>query len=256
MENDRPVLWHITISHYSEKVRWALAYKSIDHERRTPMPGVHMPLALWLTRGACFTLPILELDGRRIGDSTAIIAALERRFPDPPLYPADPGERRRALALEDWFDEHLGAYARRLAFYEAGKDPEQMAAVADRITPGITARLGRATVPVTSGFAALRYRAGSASAAEDARAHVLAALERLEQELDARDYLVGDSFTVADLTAAALMSPLVLPPEGPLDAELMPEPYLCWRAEQAARPGFRWVEETFARHRLGSAVLR
>lgn len=158
--------------------------------------------------------------------------------------------------MEDWFDEHLGAYARRLAFYEAGRDREQMAAVADRITPGIAARLGRATAPVTSGFAALRYRAGSASAAEDARGHVLAALDLLEHELDGRDYLVGDGFTVADLTAAALMSPLVLPPEGPLEAELMPEPYLRWRAEQAARPGFRWVGEMFARHRLRSPVPR
>ena len=31
-----------------------------------------------------------------------------------------------------------------------------------------------------------------------------AALDRLESELDGRDYLVGDAFTVADLTAAAL----------------------------------------------------
>jgi glutathione S-transferase len=249
MDHSRPVLWHIRISHYSEKVRWALDHKSVDYARRAPLPGLHMPLALWLTRGSGFTLPVLQLDGTGIGDSTAIIAELERRFPEPPLYPADPAERRRALELEDWFDENLGAYVRRLAFHEAGKDPRQMAAVADRITPGMSKRFGRLTAPATSGFTALRYGSGRAAAAEDARSHVLAALDRLETELGDGEYLVGDRFTVADLTAAALMCPFVLPREGPLEAQLMPEPYLDWRAQHAGRRGFRWVQQMFARHR-------
>jgi glutathione S-transferase len=46
----QPVLWQIAISHYSEKVRWALAYKGIEHRRRSPAPGAHMVYALWLTR--------------------------------------------------------------------------------------------------------------------------------------------------------------------------------------------------------------
>src|SRR3954449_13512521 len=118
------ILWHIVISHYSEKARWALAHKGLDPVLRAPPPGLHIPIALWLTRGRHFTFPVLELDGERIGDSTAIIAALERRFPDPPLYPEDPEERRRALALEDWFDEELGPFVRRAAFHELRRDPE------------------------------------------------------------------------------------------------------------------------------------
>ena len=97
------VLWQIEISHYNEKVRWALDYKGVPHRRRAPMPGLLHPLvALAKTRRP--TLPVLELDGRSIGDSTRIIGALEHRFPEPPLYPDDPGERRRALELEDFFD--------------------------------------------------------------------------------------------------------------------------------------------------------
>ena len=59
---------------------------------------------------------MLELDGRCIGDSTSIIAGLEERYPEPALYPADPGERRRALELEEFFDEELGPYIRRLVW--------------------------------------------------------------------------------------------------------------------------------------------
>src|ERR671936_1025779 len=120
--NGRVVLWHLPISHFSEKARWALAYKGVEHERKAPPPGIHIAVALRLTRGRQYTLPVLELDGKRIGDSTAIIEELERRFPEPPLYPADPEERRRALELEDWFDEELGPYLRRFLFHRGRAD--------------------------------------------------------------------------------------------------------------------------------------
>src|SRR6516225_2401221 len=158
---DQPTLWHIAISHYSEKVRWALDDKSVEHERRTAPPGMHIAVALWLTRGRGFTFPILELDGRRIADSTAIIAALEQRFPEPALYPVDPEERRRALELEEFFDEELGPYARRLPFHEARHDSELLDQITARVTPKLHARLGRALVPYCRAFTALRYGAGS-----------------------------------------------------------------------------------------------
>jgi glutathione S-transferase len=31
---DTPLPWHIPLSHYSKKVRWALDYKGIAHRRR------------------------------------------------------------------------------------------------------------------------------------------------------------------------------------------------------------------------------
>src|SRR3954452_24265812 len=93
-------LWHIGISHYSEKVRWALEYKGVEYERRAPMPSAHMVVALWLTRGREKTFPVLRIGDETIGDSSAIIGALEKRFPEPELYPEDPAERRRALDLE------------------------------------------------------------------------------------------------------------------------------------------------------------
>ena len=97
MTEAKPVLWHIGVSHYSEKVRWALDWKGVEHERREPPPGLHMVLALWWSRGETKTFPVLELDGERILDSTAIIGALEARWPEPPLYPEDPADRRHAL---------------------------------------------------------------------------------------------------------------------------------------------------------------
>src|SRR5439155_7419675 len=101
---DTPLLWHIPLSHFNEKVRWTLDYKRIPHRRQ--VLGADYLIRAWRATGRG-TLPILFLDGRAIGDSTHIIAALEARYPEPPLYPGDAAARHRALALEDYFDEQL-----------------------------------------------------------------------------------------------------------------------------------------------------
>jgi glutathione S-transferase len=249
--NTRPILWHIEISHYNEKARWALDLKGVGHERRALVPGYHMAVALALTRGRCYTSPILELDGRRIGDSTAIIRALEERYPQPPLYPTEPVERRRALELEDFFDEELGPYIRRLLFHDLHSDRAAAARLAAQVSTPPMKRFPRMSAEYFLAGTALRYGAGSAKAAERARRRVLRALDRLEAELGANDYLVGERFTVADLTAASLFYPLVLPAEGPVLPEL-PATFARFREPLKGRRGFRWVEDMFRRHRRGA----
>jgi glutathione S-transferase len=110
-----PLLWQYTFSNFNEKARWALDFKQIPHRRRSLMPGGPRAMAFSRRDG---TLPVLDLDGERIVDSTRIIEALERRFPERPLYPEDPAERRQALELEDFFDEHAGHDMRRVGFWE------------------------------------------------------------------------------------------------------------------------------------------
>ena len=107
-----PVLWQYNFSNFNEKVRWALDFKRIAHVRRSLLPGGPRAM-LFSLRG---TLPVLELDGERIVDSTRIIEALERRYPERPLYDADADERQRALELEDFFDEEVGHELRRAVF--------------------------------------------------------------------------------------------------------------------------------------------
>ena len=245
-----PTLWQIDVSHFSEKARWALAWKGVEHRRHSPVPGAHMIVALWLTRGAYYTFPVLRLDGRNIGDSTAIVAALEERYPDPPLYPADIAARRRALELEEFFDEELGPHIRQLAWYEFGKDPERFAELMKQTAPAPLAKFGRPTAAYARLYTALRFRAGDAEEAERGRAKVLAALDRLEAELGDGDYLVGDSFSVADLTAASLFYPLAQPKEGPLRADSpSAKGFEAFRQPLEQRRGLTWVREMFHRHR-------
>jgi glutathione S-transferase len=248
----KPTLWQIDISHYAEKVRWALEYKRVDHVRRSPLAGSHIPIALFLTRGAQLTLPVLQIDGRTIGDSTAIIAALESIHPEPPLYPIDAEERARAIELEDWFDENLGPHARLLSFYELIQEPDVFAEVAAESVPGPLGKVKPVVGAYARAFTSIRFGANSDEAAQRAREAIAAAFDKLEAELErgGGEFLVGDGLSVADITAASLFYPVVVPPEGPLDPNLpRPPAFDRFRQSLSDRPGYRWVEETFRRHR-------
>jgi glutathione S-transferase len=49
-------------------------------------------------------VPVLEDDGLVVADSTAILRHLEDRWPQPPLYPADPARRAEVEVFVDWFN--------------------------------------------------------------------------------------------------------------------------------------------------------
>jgi len=173
------------------------------------VPGLHIPASIWLTRGASQTFPVLEIDGQRIGDSTAIIAVLEERFQT----------------------------------------------VVERTTPGPLTKVGGGAVAYARTYTGLRFGVKSEQAAEVARGKVLAALDRLDGELGSGEYLVGDSFSVADLTAASLFYPLVIPDEGPLPEEEPPPAGMeRFREPLEQRAGYQWVEEMFRRHRRPSGA--
>jgi glutathione S-transferase len=250
---DAPLLWHIPLSHYSEKARWALDYKRIAHHRQ--VLGPDYLIRAWRATGRG-TLPILFLDGRAIGDSTPIIAALEERYPEPALYPGDATARQRALALEDYFDEQLGPALRAAIVTPLFRhDPD----VALRmLTTGMPDKAYQTLRPLGRIFPAyyrFRHKISDAKLHAD-RATVDAALNRIEQERQGRAYLVGDAFTVADLTAAALLGPLLQPSEiqYPLRVEL--PPYLQdYRASLLRHPAMQWAADIYRLHRGSSAAV-
>jgi glutathione S-transferase len=200
-------------------------------------------------------VPVLVLGGRAIHDSTRIIEALEGAYPAPPLYPRDEAQKRRALELEDFFDEELGPHIRRLAFFHLLPHPDVVIAMFGQES-GAAARTA-----MRLAFPALRtlMRKGmriDEEGAELGRRKTLAALDRIESEVGPLGYLVGDSFTVADLTAAALFSPLIAPPEFPYPPPPgVPESMIDFRESLSERPAFRWVLDTYRRHRGRSAAV-
>jgi glutathione S-transferase len=250
--NGVPVLWQFRASHFNEKVRWALDWKGIRHERRSLLPGPHAPVVMWLTGQK--SVPVLRIDGETIPDSTRIIAALEEHQPAPALYPSDDAARRRALELEEYFDEELGVHVRRFVFNAVLPDA---GFTADLMTPGfgtMTKSVYRALFPLTR--LVMRFDMGiNDDAAARSRARVDAAFDRLERELQPSGYLVGDRFSVADLTAAALLSPLTNPAEYPYAQPPATAVVQEIRDHYRHRRGYEWATEMYRRHRGTSAEI-
>lgn len=251
---DIPLLWHIPLSHYNEKVRWALDYKHIPHQRR--VLGPDYLIRAWRATGHG-TLPILWLDGRAIGDSTRIIATLEQRHPGPALYPADSAARQRALALEEHFDEHLGPAARAAVVTPLFRhDPEIALRLLTTGMPPQAFHTLRRIQAVFPAYYRLRHRIKDANLEAD-RAAVSTALDHIETERQGRPYLVGDTFSIADLTAAALLSPLLQPPQIQYPVQVPLPPYLQdYRDALLRHPALHWAAGIYRQHRGHSAEVR
>jgi glutathione S-transferase len=234
-------------SHYNEKVRWALDWKGLPHVRIAYLPGPHRPRIQRLS-GQSQT-PVLVLAGRAIAGSARILDELERAFPERPLYPEDPAARERALSLERRFDDEVGPAVRTVVFSVLIDEPDYLCAIFARAHPVWKRRLYRATVPLVRSLIA-RGNGVDPANVERALARTQQALEETARSIGASGQLVGDTFSVADLTAAALLAPLanVAHPD-----MARPQPVPPRMAELYARyarhPAIQWVEEQYAKHR-------
>jgi glutathione S-transferase len=244
---------HFRVSHYNEKVRWALDYKRVPHTREALVPGFHIPRVRWLTGQN--KVPVLVLDGSPLKGSSHILTEIERRWPEPPLYPAGATERDRALAIERHFDEEVAPDLRRLFWSTYFDHPALCAKMATTGFSGTVRGIWRAGYPL---MLPLFRRNMGADAERIRRAHerLQTHFDRLESEIGAGGYLVGDRFTMADLSAASVMTAIIRPPQFSYP---LPEPWprelVDLRASVSHRAGFRWVLDIYARHRGASSEI-
>lgn len=248
-----PVLHQFRFSHYNEKVRWVLDHKRIPHRRRSYLPGMHILPMLRLSGQK--QVPVWCEDGRAIAGSAAIVDHLERRHPDPPLLPADPTERVRALDVQRYFDDEVGAPLRAAAFAEWLDDGAYMTALFTGHTGALTRGAYRAAFPLIR----VAMRADmqlTPTRAEQGLARAVEAFDFVAANAGPRGYLVGDRFTIADLAAAAILSPAVLPAEFPYPVPQPCSPAFRGFIERwAAHPGATWVRDMYRRHRDPSAEV-
>ena len=243
-------LYTFTISHFAEKARWSLDYKGIHYQERRLVPGSHVPIVKRMAHSTF--VPVLLDAGRIIQGSSAIIDYVEAHSPEPPLAPADPSKRQRTLELEQWLDCEFGERVRRIFYFHALSHRDLVIPLFNQGGPW----WGRLFCRVGFRVIANRIRQMYAITAENVALdmdRVTAVYERLDTLLENRRYLVGDRFSRADLTLAALAAPTWRPPEHstywPPD-ELYPHEITAFRARFANTRTREHVLRMYREHRL------
>ncbi|MFN2360186.1 MAG: glutathione S-transferase family protein [Marinobacter sp.] len=207
-------LYQFAISHYCEKVRWALAYKGLEYEAINLLPGQHVKTIRKLT-GRESSVPVLDHDGHRVQGSNEIIDYLDETFPDNPLTPADPQIRETAMAWEQRLDDELGPAVRCYSYHHFLQRPKVVVPMLAAGTPfynRILLKLAFSRVDEIM----RKWMKINEKTAERSRETMEAYLTELAEAYRQRPYLAGDSFSRADLAAAALFAPMFQPSQYPV----------------------------------------
>lgn len=170
-------------SPWSERVRWAFAFKRLPYEKQNYEPGVDEAAVKKLTGQAM--VPVLVTGDKVIPDSSAILDWLEETRPEPALLPKSAKERAMVTLWEEIALNAMGTHGRTL----------------------ITGRLLRIDDPEAqkSGKYFAEKYGYSEFAEEQSRLTAIRILTSLRDTLSGLQYLVGDTFSRADLTVAAML---------------------------------------------------
>jgi glutathione S-transferase len=154
--------------------------------------------------------PVLIHEARQITESLFITQYLDDAFPDVPLRPSVPILQARILAWGRFINEVLMPAASTLgcqAFLApllAGRDPVQFAALMERIP----------TLYVREGWQNAFSNSYPGELIADSKRKVALAARRLEDALGIAEWLIGASYTLADIDAFSICNALpVLTPE-------------------------------------------
>ncbi|MBW4515947.1 MAG: glutathione S-transferase N-terminal domain-containing protein [Timaviella obliquedivisa GSE-PSE-MK23-08B] len=198
------LILQFSTSHYCRKARLGLGYKRLEYQVKNLTPGLHALKLKPLT--GMTTMPVLlpQQPGypEAVSDSTRIFHFLDRYQPERALGLIDAKQNAEVWAIEDWFDESIGVAARFVYYdFRTGEGKQ--------VDPSLSSQ---AMIRV------VRWQYGiNQVSVELARERLEGAIAFLShrwsyQGAAVEKYLVGDRLTAADLTAAALLSPLALIP--------------------------------------------
>jgi glutathione S-transferase len=207
-------LYQFAISHYCEKIRWALDYKGLNYTSVNVLPGQHIKTIRALA-GKQSSVPVLEHDGHIVQGSARILDYLDEAFAERPLTPEEPEARNQALAWEARLDEQAGPAVRCYAYHYFLQRPKIVVPMLAAGTPFYN-RILLALAFSRVEEAMRQWMKINEKTAEESRLTMESLLTELAGVYAGQPFLAGSTFSRADLTAAALFAPLFQPPQYPV----------------------------------------
>lgn len=199
----------IAVSHYCEKARWALDWLKIPYIEESHVPIFHR---LTTRRLGGESVPILVTPTGIFKDSTDILHHLNATSQsNQHLYPTNPQLRQEVEQLEELFDSKLGVHIRLWGYqYRELDSREAMREMWCEAAPRFEKAGFEFAFPLMSRIVRRAYNVSAANAASSLQ-EIRQIFDLVGRLVDKRNYLVGDSFSAADLTFAALAAPILRP---------------------------------------------
>lgn len=241
-------LYQFPISHYCEKVRWALDFKGISYEVVNLLPLWHVPRMMILSRQT--QVPVVTLDGNTLNGSSAIVAALEARFPaSQPLLPLRESDIHESDLIEQRCDKVLGPHVRRACYFHILQDSAaayQLLAEGQSLSGKVKLKASMPLVIAGMRKAMHIHRHGYLESLD----RISETLEFLSQKLGRHRYFSGNHLSAVDITVASLLAPLARPPltiyASPL---LLDQGFHDLISLFNHHPMINWTRRTYAQHR-------
>jgi len=238
-------LYQFPISHYCEKIRWALDYKSIQYEKINLLPGLHIKKTKKLAKYS--SVPVLVDGDKVIQNSAEIISYLDAKNDKKCLTPDDEFEKKQALEWEEYLDKELGPHVRCVCYHILLDHP-------DVVIPFFTHQgpwYGKLFLKF--GFKNLQSKMRhfmkiNEKTAKESLIKIEKAIKKINEQLKQTKFLAGEKFSRADLTAASLLAPLCQPAGYGLEwPEKTPKELLA--ISNKLKKEIEWVDEVYKQYR-------
>ena len=238
------VLHSFPFSNFCEKAAWSLDYAGLPYTVQPHLPGPHAGTIRKLSGQT--SVPILQDGDQVVAGSDAIAAHANALAPKAGLIPDDLSQE-----VLDWQTriDAIGATLRWALFHELLNTPKMACSVltGGQHGQGIT-RYGlffRTFCPLLR-----RMVRSEAPDIDQARQECVAVADQIIEAMQSDGYLVGNRFTLADLTAAAIFYPVAMPVGALGSSNARQEAGLTpWLQSWAAHPIQNYVSGVYAKHR-------
>lgn len=246
------ILYQFPLSHYCEKARWCLDFKGCSYDVINLFPGIHRRIVKKM--GGKGTLPVLK-DGKVIiSDSTDIAYYLEKKYPFKSYIPNDLSLEKLVAERENYCDVELAPHIRIWMYGIALREPLLVPRFFFEKYGMVSRLLGLSFGKTVDSMVKKRYRITEEKIAESFK-KIQVAISQIEKwiEYDPDNYIVGKSFSLADITAAAILAPLFMPEKSPWEGSnlthLIPREILDYKQSQMDKPISKWVLAQYAKNR-------
>ena len=207
-------LYQFPISHFCEKARWALDYKKLEHRKVTVLPGLHVAKMKKMTGKS--NVPVLKHDKHTIQGSAQIIDYLDTVFESNLLTPEDESLKAKASEWESFADNKIGPQVRLVVYHIMLDYPEIVIPFFTQQGPIYGPLLMKKMFPKMKDKMREYMSIDDENAAKCNR-ELIETVDNLANHYAQHEYMVGDTFSRADLTAAALLAPIVMPDKYGID---------------------------------------